>query len=203
MSDLPSSITVGDLSINYDLLPNKYFMMRLVGTAANENAEVLTEAFNTVVECAERYAVNGLVLHLVDLSFCYSACVKVIMSSLMSWRDRPPTEIIIGKATWQVTSVRAMGSMMHNTMVVEQGGSLFMKDATYANGMEGLQAAMATAGVRTPVYAPHRSPSTCTHPSTDTREEQFFAPTGSGSIKTSVFCTACGTVLRETSEYFD
>ncbi|RYG91062.1 hypothetical protein EON65_59390, partial [archaeon] len=100
---------------------------------------------------------NGFIIHLVELTFCYSACIKVMMTFLMSQPGRPYTEIIIGRATWQVTSVRALGSMMPSTMVVEQGGSVFMKDSTYMRGIEELQAA-STAFIPTSTFAPDPNP---------------------------------------------
>lgn len=43
----------------------------------------------------------------------------------------------------------------------------------------------------------------CQHSITYTKEENFFAPTGSGSIRTSDFCQDCGYRIYQSSEYFD
>lgn len=43
----------------------------------------------------------------------------------------------------------------------------------------------------------------CPHPSTRTESENYFAPTGKGSIHDKLICGACGAVLSEVIEYFD
>jgi hypothetical protein len=45
--------------------------------------------------------------------------------------------------------------------------------------------------------------SVCTHSRTDSKEDHFFAPTGNGSIVTTIFCADCGLQLSKSSEYFD
>jgi hypothetical protein len=42
----------------------------------------------------------------------------------------------------------------------------------------------------------------CKHENTQSEDEQYFAPTGNGSIKTTVFCKDCNIKMSETWENF-
>lgn len=43
----------------------------------------------------------------------------------------------------------------------------------------------------------------CAHINQEKVEESFFAPTGNGSIITTIVCKDCGIELSRSSEYFD
>ncbi len=49
-----------------------------------------------------------MVFDVTKLDFCYSECVKVLMSFSQDPSCRPPLQFIISKSMWQVTSLKAM-----------------------------------------------------------------------------------------------
>jgi hypothetical protein len=109
-----------------------------------------------------------MVLDVTELDFCYSECIRALLTFSTESYNRPPLHVMISNATWQVTSLRAMAGFCPNCTI---GTSLY--------------------GDR------------CCSGLTRTDEDQFFAPTGSGSIVTKVVCCDCGKVLSESQERFD
>jgi hypothetical protein len=91
--------------------------------------------------------------------------------------DRPPLEYIIGKPLWQTTSLKAMVGMCHLCTV--------------------------STGTNLPVNDPATAVNSCSHNETKSEEDYFFAPTGKGSIVTTISCAECGLKLSSSSEYFD
>eukprot|EP01031_Cornospumella_fuschlensis_P025249 gene25249-30491_t len=178
----------GTLSVHSDISIKwssyRYVVLTFTGTAENEHADFMKQLFQDVREHMKVDTVKGIIVNIVDLPFCYSACVRVLMDTFQDLvadygYDAPEMEIIIGTAPWQLTSVKAMGTMIRGLKVVKSEESV-LKECT---PMEGSR--------------------TCPHARIDTKEDDFFAPTGNGSIRTRIFCVDCGWILSEKSEYFN
>lgn len=144
---------------------------------------MLLRAFSDIETHFHQDSISMFLVDLVELSFCYSNCVKVLMNALTESVARPETELIIGKAMWQVTSVRAMGTMISSCKVVNKETSSIWQHLTNQE-----------------LSKPHGS---CEHANTESVDDNFFAPTGNGSIRTTIKCADCGFALSQTSEYFN
>eukprot|EP01116_Phalansterium_solitarium_P009481 TRINITY_DN23643_c0_g1_i1.p2 TRINITY_DN23643_c0_g1~~TRINITY_DN23643_c0_g1_i1.p2 ORF type:complete len:154 (-),score=51.42 TRINITY_DN23643_c0_g1_i1:258-719(-) len=84
------------------------------GTAGNEDAEFLQRKLNEIEQHVHMY--RRVVLDVRELAFCYSQCVKLLMSF---GQDRPSRdahvlEFLASKKAWQVTSLRALASFCPN-----------------------------------------------------------------------------------------
>lgn len=95
-------------------------IVELSGTAPNGAAAAwLSSELDLVLEHVHMY--YRLTLNLAELNWCYSENVKALMAFLASLKERNSglvTTVLIGRAMWQQTSVRAMcamsGVLCHN-----------------------------------------------------------------------------------------
>ncbi|RYH21097.1 hypothetical protein EON65_21485 [archaeon] len=177
----------GMLSVHIDISLRwssyRFIVLKFSGTAENEHADFMKQVFLDVFKHLKVDTVKGIVVDIQDLPYCYSACLRVIMDSLQDLEteyghDTPNLEILIGTASWQITSVKAMCTMIRGLEVVTSEESV-LKECKPIEGSR-----------------------TCAHTNTDTKEDDFFAPTGNGTIRTRIYCVDCGWILTEKSEYF-
>jgi hypothetical protein len=136
---------------------------------------VLLRNLKLIKDISKEKRMSSLIFDFAELSACFSSCVKLINSFSMEYTERPPLKMLIStSAIWQKTALKTMVKFCPECSVEE-------------------------------VVLGAEEPSTiiCQHKNTFTDDDHFFASSGNGSIKTTLFCTDCRAKLSESWEYFD
>eukprot|EP01032_Pedospumella_encystans_P012997 gene12997-14994_t len=135
---------------------------------------------------------SELIIDVANVDFCYSTGVKAFLALGQDYLDRPPLKFLISNKMWQITIRSIVGFSPHCSVEVVLPACAAAPAPTVSDNPtnENSEASSSHSGV-------------CCHASTRTEEDQFFAPTGKGTIVTRTICEKCGFEMKVDREYFD
>ncbi len=152
----------------------------------NLNIRILRQICELAVSKSE------LIIDVTNVDFCYSTGVKSLLALGQDYLNRPPLKFLISNKMWQITIRSIVGYSPNCSVEVVLPASAPTATGSNNNPSPGDSQASSA-----------HPPGVCCHPTTRTEEDNFFAPTGKGTIVTRTICEQCGFELAVDREYFD